>query len=348
MNHKLNSTEFLRIIFIFAIISGHLFAHQNIGQIFSFYISPNLQQNILLDYYIAGDFTLGISGFFLYQNIHDEKYNIQDYLTQLYLRFSIPLLMAFILACLFLQHSFTNIFGVIFLINGLSIPTEFLQWGGWFIGLLFWCSIFYSNILLKNKNNIFIILIITYCGLCLDEHGMQTKSLNESPYINGTYFGIIGSGLVRGLFTMGVGILTAFLNTRINYTKNYVNIIIFSLCEIFILYKLFDWVLLGKTHTSIMLLALSILLLCFYNSAGIISNFLNKQNFISKYSQYVYSIFIMHSVCMMYLNNKIQEPLLFFVSVIITSIIFGVITYHITQKITLTLKNIFKHPISKS
>ncbi len=335
MKERKNSIELLKLFAIITIIIGHLLDHFSMRENLMNYLNFKLEYSAKIS--LRTDFIFIISGFFLYYNIN--KASIAITIQKLYLRLIPDLLILFI--CLFLLGltKLDNIFGIISLTCGLSIPGQIIPFGAWSIGVYFWSSVLYIFILHDKKyNNMLYVLIICYIGLCLM---INTKPITPFDNISGTYNSVIGTGLTRGIVAIGFGILAAVLNNNLNFVKTQTSIIIFTILEIFLLCKLIFWLIFKPTNILFLLIAASCLIISFYNSCGIISIFLNKKSKINIVSRYAYSMLIMHALPILYFKSIITDPLKFFLLSFCVTVFLGVIVHHLARKITHKL-NIFK------
>lgn len=261
------------------------------------------------------------------------------FITKLYLRIAPAFLAAVLLGMLLSLVDTKQFLPSVLLLTGLSVPGQILKWGDWFIGVYFWISIFYFSILFYNpKRRIILIFVIVYCSLSLLMNTQpQMGLLGGFIELDGNFFGMLGNSAVRGLCSIGIGILSAFIIDYISFAKTKKWILIYSLIEIVLIVTIFRTLVLCKPHNIIQLqLEFAVLLICAYHSLGLFTSFLNKMSFISKISKYTYSIFVMHIIPIRFLD---ESSLFTFLDdtecallTIVLAIVLGVMTFHFIEK----------------
>lgn len=137
---RVYSIELLRIIFTFFIIFGHFIAKMP-------ELSAKLSHKPFYNTGFGVECFFIIAGFFLYEKLKNRQPDIKKFAAGLYLKVAPAFILAFLLNVVFFSGKFTNIFSVLFLNTGLSLPGEINGWGGigssgYIFGLCFFISSF--------------------------------------------------------------------------------------------------------------------------------------------------------------------------------------------------------------
>ena len=287
---KLYAIEFLRIFFLVFIILGHIFAITNnhSGQ-------ENLENATFKLFHTSSmntgfgvEFFLVIGGFFLYQRMQ-KKVNPFALIKKIYTRLFPALATIYIGICLFAYGNFTTVTQILTLTTGLRIPGEATGWGDWYVGVYFWVSAFYIGIfLLYPKQGIFWTLVLIYLSVSL---GYNTPD----PGFQKTYYGFLGRDTIRGIYSIGIGIIVAYIMPHLKFKPNRIERIIFTLAEIGILLNVFNYIV-RSSHSQLSFFQIEvlfgILLISINYSWGFLSSYLNSCRKIEYISRYSYQIFI--------------------------------------------------------
>ena len=283
---KIWSVEFLRIVFLLFIILGHCMERypQVRADVLSFFGSAQMRTWFGVEFF----FILG--GFFLYRKFGQ---SIGASIRKIYTRLLPALLFVFVLTTLTSEVSFSDFPSILTLTTGLSIPGEVTGWGDWYVGVYFWCSCLYLVIFSLPRARAFCWMgILMYVSLVLKFHGKNTGFIT-------TYFSLIGSEVVRGLFSVGVGILAAAASQNIQYKRNKIAAVFFSVLEIYCIAQVLNYIV-SRQHWSIDLwnieLTFGLFLFSAASSYGYVSRWLNNRAWVEHLSRYTYSVFLAHIV----------------------------------------------------
>jgi hypothetical protein len=269
---RLNSIEFLRILFTIAIIGFH-------SHVFG---SP-----------LAVELFFMITGFFLVDKVNKMQ-NPIEYGKEQYVKL-FPALLIATLICICFTGGLNQVIESVFLLSGTGIDVNFPGWGSWYVGALFYTCLF-MFVLLKEKRSLLIISIITYIStiVLLQFEPNQILQITIAK-LDGSWNGIAWSFL-RGISAIGIGIIA---RTVADYFSKYkIKSIFLSLIEI-ALYIAVVSKILNPRHTHISdihtELLFATLLVFIFNGYGLFSRLLNRIQFrhISKYS---YGAFIAQSI----------------------------------------------------
>lgn len=322
---KVYTVEFLRLIFLFCIIYFHSFVS---------YWHNQEHDEYFYKFVLSVEYFFIIGGFFLYSNIMKEKDSFR-LIKKIYFRLVPALVFVFILCHIVSDYgpmSFSNLPLVIILVNGLSLfPDHIPGWGDWFIGVYFWSSCLYIALLNnKNNKNLLYVLILVYIST------LYRTSMNSGNYYLTVLPFFIGHELFRGISSMGIGVVAGFVSSKMGNIRNKVIVrLFFTFIEIFCLMQLyyslfvFPQIIYIKTFSIF-----AILMILISHSYGYISAFLNKQSWVSLFSRYAYSIFVMNMFFVRFLEKfryGLSESS--YISIFISGcIVFGILEYHLIEK----------------
>lgn len=322
---KIWSVEFFRILFVFFIILGHCMQKY-----------PQVRESVLgafgtsfLRTGFGVEFFFVIGGFFLYHKLGEP---VWENIKKLYSRLCPALLFVFLLTVITSDISFSSFPSILTLSTGLSIPKDVTGWGDWYVGVYFWCCCLCLVIFLKSREQAFCWLgILMYVCVVLRFHGKNSGFLS-------TYFSFVGSEVVRGFFSIGIGIVTAALSKKIKLNKCKFLTIIFSIVELYCIAQVLNYIVNIKNWNFNFWdieLTFAIFLFSAASSYGYISRLLNHMFWIGKFSRYAYSIFLAHIVFMRGLlshNNFSLSDKLSVLIVFSGAILLGVFEYHVIEK----------------
>lgn len=335
---KLYMVEFLRIFFVFSIILSHICN-----------IYPEINYSVT-KFFSINSFTTGFSvecffiigGFFLYNKIINSL-SIYSLIQKIYLRLLPAFLVVFILTLLGAYVPIYKLPIVLTLTTGLSIPASVTGWGDWYVGAYFWTCCLYICILYFNlQKGLIATVILVYISTCITFHNTVTG-------LNDTYFTIIGSQLIRGIYSVGIGICAAALMNNFKPISRFEIRIVFTIIEGIILFATYTAVL-RKEYSPYNFfereLIFAFLLISSKFSWGYFSQYLNKLAWIEKISCYSYPIFLSHIVPLKILqthNNYGLSELNCALLIFGGAIFIGITEYHlIEQKLVPYLKKYFK------
>lgn len=336
INNKLYFVEFLRIFFIFFIILGHIInRYPDLSEsVFDFFDTKNMQTTFGVEFFFI------IGGFFLYKRL-TQKLELSILIQKYYFRL-LPCLFFIFLICVFFKLNELYDFPLICsLTSGLSIPGEILGWGDWYVSVYFWCSLLYIYFFIKlNKHSLFITLILIYITICIKFHAPHSWM--------SAYYNLIGSEVIRGIYSIGLGIIASYISEQIFKKKSIENLffkLLFTIIEIFSLIAVYNYIVrFNHNHFNFfeMELVFCLLLISIDNSCGFISKILNKVSYIYYISRYTYSFFVCHIFFIRYLfinnfsNLNSFDCALF---VILGTLFLGVFEYHVVEKLFIKFIN---------
>lgn len=340
---KIKNIEFLRIVFMFAVVLMHYTAKwaklidvDSIGHIAKHFSNGGK----------AVDGFFIISGFLLYFTLKNST-TIIDFIKKKILRLSPVIIFSVIvgfIASLFglmkfsfhsalMTMTFTNVLADMSIGNWDELAVT------WYVSVLFWVSLLYFY-LMKNFDKkytnlaIGILSVVSYY-VALKAH----QGSLGNPHA--TFLGIINLGFLRGFGGIGLGYFIAQW-----YKDNY-NAIVNKICSvkeqcgytfleiIFLVAVFLELFILNSQHkyNFAIVIDIAILFILFLLKRGYVSQFLDN-NFVASISKYTYSIYIIHMLLFKLLSSIIVQfvdcyylfPILF-----IAVIVFGVITYHFVE-----------------
>lgn len=324
---RLYAVEFLRIFFVFFIILGH--ASECYPEIKSFILKFFNTEYTHLSFGVEFFFIIG--GFFLYKRILTTQ-NIFHLIQKIYSRLFFALLFVFLSCVAIGVTSIYNFPQILFLTTGLSIPGAVTGWGDWYVGVYFWCSLLFIGLFYGNIRRGFLCAaILSYLALCLKFHAPDEGWMK-------TYYTIIGNQLVRGIYSITLGILAAFLADKVSIPRKKGIRIIFTICEVYLLFSISTYMM-RSSHSHFNFLEIELvfvlLLICIANSLGYISDYLNNISKVQMISRYSYSIFLGHIPFVRYLTSHASfglGPATCGLIIIGGGIMTGIFEYHIVEK----------------
>lgn len=326
---KLYAIEWLRVIFVFVIVLGHCMqAFPEISpNILNFLDSKAVHTGFGVEYFFI------ISGFFLFRHLSKTQKDIFTLLRERYLRLFPAMLFLFILCVILKIANINRLPMIIAFLQGMSLPGEAIGWGDWYVGVYFWCMTFYIALFISSPKQAFLImLVVMYFSLCI-------KFNAPYPGFVKTYNTIIGSEILRGLYSIGMGILAAFLSEKITFCYNKVTMFFFTIIELACLYVCIHYLLYRSPASFLEAeILFAILLISISKSAGFISTAFNKLHSIYHLSKYTYQFFLMHSCVLKFLLSHTKFGLSnaqSTVAVFMGGVLLSVIEYNIFEKKTL-------------
>ncbi len=327
---KMQNIEFLRIVFTFAVVCTH-------------FLKKYLQLYSAGGYGVSFFFIL--SGYFLATTFKPEV-NILNYVKKKFIQF-VPLI---IFGGLISQGGIKAFQGMFFLQNtGLSykdIPNA----PAWYIGVLFWLSIFYLLVLKvftdKNKLALFVgSITFIACVIVAQSPGDRWDMIYN-------YF---PRGLFRGIAGMGIGILIAMSVKRdmaVSKNINWKSTVLETVCFGLLIWQIFISNIIPYWFINTALL--SGLIILFVKNNGLISRIFDRPIFgyCSKYCLAIYLThwFNNHGGIITYIQNNHPILLSDYKALVITitlliSVIVGVIAHHFIEKpCAYLLKKLFFDP----
>lgn len=270
-NDRIYSWEFLRIILNMNVILGHYFYH--VRKIESF-----------ICHIISVELFFILSGFFLYRKLSKPNTNFWEYIKKTYRRLIVPYFTVFILTIACNLVSISKIGDVITLISGIGLHGVVINFGDWYVGVLFWLSVFFGYIITYfNKLAPLVAGIIFYIAIVAN-----IRSISLS---------LVDGLVIRGLFGIGLGILIASFVDKIHFQKNILTRIIFTILEVTYLLYIIKTIFISPNWDLVKFeIRSSLFLISSYHSLGYLSSFLNRQSWVYYYSRYTYQILMVHAI----------------------------------------------------
>lgn len=325
---RLYSIEFLRIIFTFMVIFGHCRERypvlgEGMKEIF------HSKKVLFANTGFCVELFFIIAGFFLFKKLLLNQQSAKDIIKKLYFRVAPTFIFLFLLCVLFRIVSFSKMAEVLSLTSGLSIPKEVTGWGDWYVGVYFWVMAFYVGLFLyQPKKALWVMLIVMYFTICLKFN---------APY-NGwvtTYYTIIGSELIRGIYSVGLGLGVGYLASNISINENRVTRVFFTIVEAYCLFVLLKFMIRGTNFDFLELeIIFGILLISISKSWGYLSAYFNRISSVQFYSKYSYQVFLMHIFPLRLLlkyNSFGFEPVTCVFLIFGGAIVLGVFEYHMIE-----------------
>lgn len=342
---RIYSIEFLRIFFVFFIILGHIKEmYPDVGaKVLNFFNTTEMHT------WFGVEFFFIIGGFFLYKKIVNISKPF-EFIKKLWLRLFPALFFVFLLCCLFGTQNHNLYISRLPLIGtltaGMGLPGEATGWGDWYVSTYFWCCLLYMGIFYACCKHAFLwVCVLIYLTVCLKFHGDYTWM--------GTYYDIICTEFIRGIYSVGLGILTAYLSDKVKIVPKLALRLFFTGAELYCLLSVFNYIVRASVNNFTFWeieLVFAFLVVCMAHSLGYITSFLNKFSFIQFASRYVYSIFLCHIVCFSVLWSHDHYGFSggTCAYIIFTgAIILGVFEYHVIEKkLVPWLLNYFSKDIS--
>lgn len=308
MKNRVNGIELLRIVLCLVV----LFSHTN-------YITGQI---VLKDNFfnssLAVELFYILSGYFLFFKGKDEKLDMKQYCINFIMKLSPVIIFVVLVHCilynvnlinetffrrneflniLFIRNIGTNDFGLIPKSQGGFWSTNTHLW---YLGPLFYVSLFYFYLQKTNKESrfIFIVILISYIGFI--EYSLLGK-------IKELHF------LIRGLFSIGFGIIFAGLTYKVDKdkikqicNKNCSTKFIIVFVELIICNDLYRCLFRrGYTPNILMYfyIIFALLVFDFVLDNSLIAKTLNKINF-SKISKYMYCLYATQWIPQVLLANN--------------------------------------------
>lgn len=337
IDSKLNSIELLRIIGVILILVFHAFYIIDKSRTVYFYCR---------NCWVFVECFFIIAGFFL-PNILIKRTNFKDFAVTRIIRLFPVVFFVTVFANIFHFHKhFYKILPDFLLLSNIGLKSSQVALLGlcWFLFVLFWCSCFYYCLLniIKDKLKFnFTVALIIYFSLVIFTNGGGYQTDNA-------YY-VFNNGMLRGLISIGVGILIRLNFYHPESIKSLKNKIFFTILELF----LFSYLIVHLTcirytealgNMVLYIFLFAFLIICFVNNAGYFSQILNKVNLypISKYS---FSIYVMQTIPWTFLHPSQQISGYSYVTLfVISSVILGIIAYHVIE---VPCRKLYKNSIKK-
>ena len=341
MNKRLNNIDFLKIIFNFGIIYGHILQHYLIPQFKEY---KTLFNYTSYSYGYMCEFLFIISGYFLFKelNKNDTRTFIIKKIQRLWPIFAFSIFITYILSR-FSLSSWTdiNVIPELLFLNRAIIHNIPVVVGiAWYVGALFWSSIFYFIISkIFEKKAIYIIYLITFFSYMIL---FSKVYLYSEPTVFNSFITFF---MLRGFAGVGLGILFAYnIKPNINNELNLKSFIIGVLeVTILILIILYLSIIKIKFTFPVGFSLFIILFYLFIKGDGIFSILLNRDKIIIPFiSKYIYGIYIMQFIVFRICNNFLYKneylgvakfPILNIIITILLCFIVGILSNIIVDKI---------------
>lgn len=309
---SLQNVEFLRILFTLGVLVTHFFVYYKIwnagGQGVQFFFL--------------------LSGYLLALTYRPTR-SIMSFISQRWCRF-VPLVVAGGILC---GGGWKSLNGMLMMQNSGLTFGDVPNAPAWYIGVLFWCSLFYLVLLktLQKRHMLLATAVIGFLTLSMTIHGPS--------YRLDLVMGFIPNGMLRGLSCMAIGILLAHFCKRIpNEIVDRKRKWVYTLAEIGILYYVvvgcFDRDIWSKFWV-IQILSHLFLLYLFIVKRGYITDMLEKPLF-GKLSKYCLAIYLTHymfcKTIKPLISDELQEnALLCLTTAMVGSCILGILAYHLVE-----------------
>lgn len=278
-----------------------------------------------------------IGGFFLYKRLMSDVSPFEQ-IKRTWLRLAPGLLFAFLLCVCLCKVRLVHLPTILTLAvgTGQAAPfTHVLKCGDWFVGVYFWVSCLLLGIFQLPKRMAFLALgALMYAAFSMYlNHPKWVQDLVISPLV-----GITNAGMIRGVYSMGLGVIMGFLAQHIALPQRWWAKLLGTAFEVWCLATVFIFIARPHhCHQSYweVLATMALLLLSISQSWGYLSQLLNKCARIQYVSRYVFPALMGHMVMMRLLDTYHQFNLDFTKGLILViggSITLGVMEYHLVER----------------
>ena len=267
-----------------------------------------------------------MGGFFLFEGMLRKKTEIVSFVKKLYLRLAPAVLFLGLIYLLAGVKELKTLLSLATFSMGFGMPSAVLYWGDWYISVYFWGMIFFFLLLsIPHKAKWALILGLVYFATSLRFHNKLTHEH--------MYFNWLGGGVVQGIGSIGLGVLTAAVNQHLFLSKQTVIRLFYTMLEvvlaIFILKNLAQDQ--GLTHIQT-LFVFALALILFFRNAGYFSSMINQGKWIFFLSRYAYGFFVGQMLAMRIIKyaHLPAEWEIFWAFMI--TILFALVEYHLVEK----------------
>lgn len=286
---------------------------------------------------VAVEFFFIIAGFFLYKKLVSDTSPFEQ-IKRIWLRLAPGLLFAFLLCVCFCKVRLAHLPTILTLAVGTEQAVPYghiLKCGDWFVGVYFWVSCLLLGIFQLPKRAAFLVLgVLMYALLTLYLSYLKNAiKFPVSPSI-----GIISAGMIRGIYSMGLGVFTGFLAQQIVLPQRLIAKLVGTAFEVWCLVTIYIFIF-RPHHSHIgyweIMATMAMLMLSISQSWGYLSQMLNKCARIQYISRYVFPSLMGHMVMMRLLDTHNKFNLEFadaLMLVIAGGIALGIIEYHLVEK----------------
>lgn len=309
---KLANIEFLRILFTIGVVITHI-------RVCVYHQPSQGGQGV--------EFFFLLSGYLLAYTFRPER-RLIDLAKRNWIRF-VPL----IVIGAILGMGGWNAFYGLFMIQNTGLAFQDIPGNGpaWYIGVLFWCSLFYAALLKavpeKQRNLIIATIAFAACIMVAQVHGDRWEMIA----------GYFPRGLVRGIACMGVGIILEQLcvrNFEANPQNSKIGRFIFTILEasliLYIITSFFTseyfiryWIFKPITHVMLLML--------FIHRKGLISQ-MGELPIFSRLSKYCLSIYLTHWALYHHRFWQVEDIGTSTWIAVGVSIILGIFAYYLVEK----------------
>lgn len=330
LHTRLYTVEFLRVFFILIIVAGHALqlVPDFADNVKSFFRTTFFNLDIAVEYFFI------IGGFFLYRRANFGT-DVWAQIKKTYWRL-MPCMMFALLLCVVLHiASFSKVVPkALTMTYGIGFEKkDIFPYGGWFLCTYFWVSCFLITLFSRYKQTAWLILgICMYAGFCMMVH------VPREFYHTHAFFGVIGEWVVRGILSMGLGMVGGFLSEKMQFTpQNKVLRLLLTILEGYLLLCVWNSIMNPKhchyDYQGLQIL-FTLIMVSISHSWGYISLFLNRAAWIQKISRYTLPT-LMGSVVILLLLLKnecfgMSGPCVLW-CVIIGGAALGVMEYHLVE-----------------
>lgn len=331
---RLYMVEFLRVWFILCVFILHVLSRysQESNNALT-YLFGTAKHNMGMS--VECFFVIG--GFFLYKRLTSDISPF-ELIKKTWLRLAPGLIFAFLVCVTFSKVRFAHLPAILFLAQGTGVShpdVHILNCGDWFVGCYFWTTCLIIGIFQLPKRWAFPVLgILMYAFLIMFfDNPKWIANLTIQPRV-----GIVTTGMIRGIYSMGAGVFVAFLAQHIYLPQRWPAKIFGTAFEIWLLAALY--ICFYRPHHSHLgywevIAVMSLLLLSISQSWGYLSQLLNKCSHIQYVSRYVFPALVGHIIAMKLIDTYhkfgfgLAGGIIFVIGM---SVVIGVIEYHLIEK----------------
>ena len=309
---KILNIEFLRILFTIGVVCHHFFKN------FDLYQSGG--QGV--------EFFFILSGFFLSLTFNPDRTMI-EYAKSKIIRW-LPLI---VFGGFLIRPNLSSVFYPIFFLQSTGLAYQYTSNApAWYLGVLFWVSVFYLSVfkvMSKEQRNLFIGTITFICFILCARTADSDNTWNM-------VFSYFPRRLLLGMACVGLGCMLQQVcfrkeNAPVRKWVTFVEfaVLIYLFLDIFVTPMIKEWIFKPIFH--------AVLLYLFIRKEGAVSNFFEKRIF-AKMARYCLSVYLTHAyivgIILFSYEDKLKSLPVFVVifCMLTAAVLMGVFAHHVIEK----------------